>query len=98
MSPPLVPQVNQDVYFVLCDFGKQGQAYVETDPSQADRETVIRNLLAGEFDRPLSVMAEGWARDVSESIAREIAKTDDDPLPVGTRSFIDRLLTHSASK
>ena len=74
MSPPIVPQINQDVYFVLCDFGKQGQAYVETDPSQADQETVIRNLLAGEFDRPLSVMAcnpaEGWARFRNRSPAR----------------------------
>ena len=26
----------QDLHFVLCDFGRSGQAYVETDPSQAD--------------------------------------------------------------
>jgi hypothetical protein len=39
---------------------------------------------------------EGWARDVSVSIAREIAKTDDD-LTAATRAFIDRLLTHSGA-
>ena len=47
MSPPLVPQVNQELHFVLCDFGKHGQAYVETEPGQADRDTIVRNLIAG---------------------------------------------------
>jgi hypothetical protein len=42
-------------------------------------------------------LAEGWARDVSESIAREIAKVDDDLLTAGTRACIDRLLTHSGA-
>ena len=102
MSPPLVPQVNQELHFVLCDFGKHGQAYVETEPGQADRDTIVRNFIGGEYDRPISVIAcnptEGWARDVSESIAREIATTDDDLLPAGTRAFIRRLLTSSASK
>jgi hypothetical protein len=95
MSPPLVPQVNQEVYFVLCDFDQHGQAYVETDPSQADRQTVIRNLIAGEYDRPISVIAcnpaEGWARDVSESIAREIMRANTE-LATGTRPFVERLL------
>jgi hypothetical protein len=35
----------QDLYFVLCDFGRSGQAYVETDPTQADASTIVRNLL-----------------------------------------------------
>jgi hypothetical protein len=35
MSPvSFVPE--EDLHFVLCDFGRSGQAYVETDPSQAD--------------------------------------------------------------
>jgi hypothetical protein len=37
----------QDLHFVLCDFGRSGQAYVETDPSQADASTIVRNLLDG---------------------------------------------------
>jgi hypothetical protein len=101
MSPPLVPQVNHQIHFVLCAFGRHGHAYVETDPGQADRQTVVRNFIAGEYDHPISVMAcnlaEGWCRDISESIAREIAKTDDDLLTAGTRAFIDRLLTHSGA-
>jgi hypothetical protein len=99
MSPSLVPQSNHEVYFVLCKFG-DGQAYVETDPMEADWASIVRKFIAGEYDHPISVLAcnqmEGWARDVSVSIAREIAKTDDD-LTAATRAFIDRLLTHSGA-
>ena len=57
------------VYLVLEDFGSLGQAYRETDPSQADRQTVLSNLLSGEYRRPLRIVAfntkERWARDVT---------------------------------
>src|SRR5712675_1591549 len=79
MSPPLVPSLGDDLHFVLCDFGKNGHAFVETDPAHAERNTVICNLIAGEYQRPLSVvafnLAEGWACDVSESVAKAIMKT-----------------------
>jgi hypothetical protein len=35
------------VYLVLNDHGKNGIAYDETDPAEADRETIIRNFLTG---------------------------------------------------
>ena len=40
--PSLVPESRRDadLHFVLCDFGKLGQAYVETDPNEADRDTI----------------------------------------------------------
>ena len=38
-------------FMMLCDFGKHGQAYLEIDPGQADRETIVRNFIAGEYDR-----------------------------------------------
>jgi hypothetical protein len=54
----------QDLHFVLCDFGRSGQAYVETDPTQADASTTVRNLLDGQYNRPVRVLAlnveEGW--------------------------------------
>jgi hypothetical protein len=72
MSPvSLVPE--QDLHFVLCDFGRSGQSYVETDPTEADASTIVRNLLRGQYNRPVRVLAlnveEGWVRDVSEIIA-----------------------------
>jgi hypothetical protein len=36
------------IYLVLNDYGKLGSAYVETDPAEADRESIIRNFLSGE--------------------------------------------------
>jgi|SRR6516165_10363531 hypothetical protein len=85
----------QDLHFVLCDFGRSGQAYVETDPSQADASTIVRNLLDGQFNRPLRVLAlnveEGWVRDVSQVIAakvREVTRRRQG-LTGGTRGFIE---------
>ena len=31
----LVPSLDADVHFVLCDFGRAGLAYVETGPAKA---------------------------------------------------------------
>jgi hypothetical protein len=61
-----------------------------TDPAYADRNTVISNLIAGEYERPLNViafnLAEGWACDVSESIAKAIVKSGG-LLTAGTSAF-----------
>ena len=52
-------------------------AYVETDPAEADAEIIVENLLHGQYERPLRVLAlnadEGWARDVSEAIAPKVS-------------------------
>ena len=49
-APSIVPEaLDQDIYLLLDDFGgRLGRAWRETD---ADRETVIRNLLAGEVQQ-----------------------------------------------
>jgi hypothetical protein len=87
---------DQDLHFVLCDFGRSGQAYVETDPTQADASTIVRNLLDGQYNRPVRVLAlnveEGWVRDVSQVIAakvRDVARRDGQGLTGGTRGFIE---------
>jgi hypothetical protein len=64
---------------VLDDFGgRLGRSWRETDEDQADRETVISNLLAGEYSDPVRVIAlntaEGWSRDVSVDIADELRR------------------------
>jgi hypothetical protein len=80
------------VYLVLEDFGSLGQAYRETDPSQADRQTVLSNLLCGEYRRPLRIVAfnttEGWARDVTAEFATEaLAYPDQDGVSPAARAF-----------
>jgi hypothetical protein len=70
-----VPDYPQDVtvYLVVNDFGQFGKAYVETDIAEADRNTIIRNFISGQYSNALRVVAfntaEGWSRDVSEDIA-----------------------------
>jgi hypothetical protein len=65
-----------DVYLVLDDFGKLGRSWREIDEEQTDRETIITDLMRGEFNSPVRIVAfntaEGWSRDVSEDIAEEI--------------------------
>jgi hypothetical protein len=88
------------VYLVINDFGKFGRAFVETDIAEADRETVIRNFLSGQYSNALRVIAfntaEGWSRDVSEDIAGEVlerAFDADANLSEDTKLFIDRHMT-----
>jgi hypothetical protein len=99
--PRLVSDPSDDVtvYLVLNDY-KTGLAYVETAPAEADRETIIRNFLSGQYANALRVIAfntaEGWSRDVSEDVAGEVlerAFDADDNLLEGTERFIDRHLT-----
>ena len=82
------------VYLVLEDFGSLGRAYRETDPSQADRQTVLSNLLSGEYRRPLRIVAfnttVGWARDVTAEFANEaLAYPDQDDLSAAVGAFVE---------
>lgn len=69
----------QTLHFILASFGGAGTSWVERDPNDMDRATTIRDLIGMQIDHPLRVIAvdpsEGWSRDVSEDIAREIAAT-----------------------
>jgi hypothetical protein len=99
-GPSLVPlHFDVTVYLVLDDFGELGRAYLETDEEKADQETVVRNLLVGEYRRPVRVVAfntaEYWSRDVSEDIAWEVvhrAAASGSRLPDSTHNFIARHL------
>jgi hypothetical protein len=91
---PDLPQIDADIHLVLCDFGKLGRAYVETDPDHADEATTVRSILEGQYDRPLRVIAfnpiEGWCRDVSEDIARAVLQAaPDGVMNAGTRHFVE---------
>ena len=94
-SPSLVPSFDMTVYLVLDDFGKLGRSYLETDEDKADLETVIRNMLAGEYRKPVRVVAfntgEFWSRDVSEDVSWEVIKRAVDTgtrLPDATHNFV----------
>jgi hypothetical protein len=99
-SPSIAPlgPTAEPVHLVLCDFGRLGTAYVETEPVNTESE-VVRNMLSGQYDRPLEVIAfsiaEGWARDVSEDIAGLVvaeARMHEQRLPEGARRFVEKHL------
>ena len=82
-SPSIVPHDDdQDIYLVMDDFGgRLGLAWRETEPGSTDFETVIRDLLDGQYSNPVWVVgfntAEGWSRDVSEDVANELRRRCD---------------------
>ena len=77
ISPSIVPHgADRDTYLVLDDFGRIGCAWRETDEGSTDRETLIRDLVTGLYNKPVRIVAfntaEGWSRDVTMDIADEL--------------------------
>ena len=96
---PGEPVSDVTVHVVLDDFGPLGRAYVETDEVDADEETIIENILTGQYSHPLRVVAfnaaEGWARDVTEDIARAVlsrASADQRSIGKASQDFLNRAL------
>ncbi|MGY8681939.1 hypothetical protein Q2941_29775 [Bradyrhizobium sp. UFLA05-153] len=78
-SPSIVPQgADQNTYLVLEDFGRMGCYWRETDADNTDRETLIRDLVEGEYSHPVRIVAfntaEGWSRDATMDIADELRR------------------------
>ena len=79
-------------------FRSAGLAYrEETVPNEADERTVIADLIAGQYETPVQIIAfniaEGSARDVSEDVAQamiEHARKRKTWLTKKTREFIER--------
>ena len=99
-TPPLVPKLtdNVTVHIVLNDFGKLGRAYVETDEAEADEWTVVSNIMDGEYSNPARVVAfniaEGWSRDVTESIAQAVLERgrSENHFSKAAKEFVERTL------
>jgi hypothetical protein len=66
VSPSIVP-VEDDVYFVEVDLGHWGHVWPEADSTATDLETMLTDMLAGQHNNPIRVVAfnvgEGWSRD-----------------------------------
>jgi len=95
-SASLVPNFDVTVHIVLDDYGNAGRVYRETDEAEASFETVVDDLLSGQFNNPVRVVAfntsEGWSRDVSEDVAREVARRvagSGRPLAASSRQFVE---------
>lgn len=57
-SPSIIPadRLDRDMYLVLEDFSS-GPAWRETDEDRTDYRTLISDLLSGQYDHPLRVVA-----------------------------------------
>src|SRR4051812_36650699 len=94
---PSSPNDDQTIYLVLDDFGPLGRAYRETDEAEADLDTVIENMLNGQYDKPVRVVcfntAEGFSQDMSEDIALAViekAAQETTTLTDGVVAFVEK--------
>ena len=96
-TPSIVPNgKDQTIYLALNDFGELGRAYCEASEDRSDLETTISDLISGQYDNLVRVVAfntaERWSEDVSEDIAREIMRRltlAGDDLPSSLEGFVD---------
>ena len=97
-TPSIVPKGDdQNVYLVVDDLGRNGRVYREADVELADLETVILDLLSGEYKNPVRVVAfntaEGWSQDVSGDIAQELRRRCDlqmRDVPYNIHEFVEQ--------
>ena len=96
-SPSIVPGNDQKVYLVLDDFGGMGCAWRKTNVQDTDLESVIDDLLEGQYSNPVRIIgfntAEGWSRDVSEDVAHKLCQRCANQmrdLPVSVQEFVER--------
>jgi len=93
--PQSVPYgADQTVYLVVEGLGPDGSA---RKTERADIETVITDLMSGQFNDPIEVFAfntlEHWSDDLSKDIAREIrcrCDIDGYDVPVYLDEFLGR--------
>jgi hypothetical protein len=96
-TPSIVPDGDdQNVYLVLDDLGR-GRVWRETDAETTDLETVIVDLLDGQYKNPSRVIgfntSEEWSQDVSADVAKELRRRCDlqqRDVPFFLHEFTDR--------
>ena len=96
VTPGLVPHVGVVAYIVLDDFGKAGRVYREAAEADATLESIIDDLLTGQFNNPARVVSfntsQGWSRDVSEDVVHEVMRRlagRARPLAASSRKFVE---------
>jgi hypothetical protein len=95
-SPSIVPGGEPTVYLVVDNLGRLGSVWREVDAEATDYETVIRDLMSGQYSDPVRIVsfntAEGWSRDVSAEIAEDLQQRchlENKELPVSLKVFVE---------
>jgi hypothetical protein len=99
-GPPIVPTSDDQrtVYLVLDSFGgRMGRSWRETDDDQTNLAALIIDLVDGQYNDPVRVVAfniaEGWVRDASQEIADLIvhgSERDGFHVPPFLKDFVAR--------
>jgi hypothetical protein len=97
-TPSIVPnEGDQNIYLVLDDLGRADRVWTEADAETTDLETVITDLLTGQYKAPVRVIgfntSQGWSQDVSTDVAHELRRRCDLQLrdvPFFLQDFTDR--------
>jgi len=87
MPTAVSSRADQTVYLVVDRVGSPRNVCCKTKVERADIETIIADLIAGQFNDPLRVVAIStsghWSKDVSRALAEEIqARCDIEAMPV----------------
>jgi hypothetical protein len=100
-TPSIVPSDDQNVYLVVDDLGQLGRVWREADVEQTDLETVIQDLLDGQYKNPVGVFgfnpSKSWSRDVSHDVADELRRRCDlqmRDVPSTIQDFVERHEAH----
>ena len=98
-SPGMVPYGADETVYLVVDGFSSGAVYRETEIEKADLETIVGDLLSGQYSNPVRIVAfntlEHWSEDVSSDIAAEIqTRCDIDGVPV-PEHLTDFVQTHS---
>ncbi len=96
-TPTLVPFGADQTVYVVVDNCRGGRGGDITEVERPDLETIISDLMAGEFTEPVRVIAfntlEHWSEDLSKLVAREIQVRSDIegvPVPDYLSDFVER--------
>ena len=96
-SPGTVPYGADQTVYLVVDSVSVGTVYRETEIEKADVETIIGDLLSGQYNSPVRIVAfntlEHWSEDVSSDIAAEIqmrCDIDGVPVPEHLTDFMQR--------
>jgi hypothetical protein len=95
-TPSIVPKgEDHNTYLVVDDLGCNRRVRQEVGTETLDRETVILDLLQGQYKNPVRVFAfntvEGWSQDVSTDVAQELRRRCDlqrRDVPSSIRDFV----------
>jgi hypothetical protein len=94
-TPTVVPYGADRTTYLVIDRFRGDTVYRETEVERTDLETAIADLMSGQFNDPIHIVAfntlEHWSEDVSEYIAFEIQTRCDiegTPVPEHVQDFV----------